>query len=133
MMDAQGALLKSAAPSTPVKLLGWSEVPKSGQRFIKEKNEKTAKRIADEAKSNRKIEDSKQSIEAKTDSSASSVEDLFAAIENQNKKCLRLIVKSDVHGSLEALVDGLRNRLLAKLIWILLVKVSVTLLKMMSL
>ena len=108
MMDAQGALLTSAAPSTPVKLLGWSEVPKSGQRFIKEKNEKTAKRIADEAKSNRKIEDSKQSIEAKTDSSASSVEDLFAAIENQNKKCLRLIVKSDVHGSLEALVDGLK-------------------------
>ena len=108
MMDAQGALLTSAAPSTPVKLLGWSEVPKSGQRFIKEKNEKTAKRIADEAKSNRKMEDSKQSIEAKSDSSASSVEDLFAAIENQNKKCLRLIVKSDVHGSLEALVDGLK-------------------------
>lgn len=108
MMDAQGALLTSAAPSTPVKLLGWSEVPKSGQRFIKEKNEKTAKRIADEAKSNRKMEDSKQSIEAKSDSSANSVEDLFAAIENQNKKCLRLIVKSDVHGSLEALVDGLK-------------------------
>ena len=108
MMDAQGALLTSAAPSTPVKLLGWSEVPKSGQRFIKEKNEKTAKRIADEAKANRKMEDSKQSIEAKSDSSASSVEDLFAAIENQNKKCLRLIVKSDVHGSLEALVDGLK-------------------------
>jgi translation initiation factor IF-2 len=107
MMDAQGTILTSAAPSTPVKILGWSEVPKSGDRFSKEKNEKSAKRIAEEAQSKRKIDQSKQSAEAKAEGNSASVEDLFAAIENQNKKCLRLIVKSDVHGSLEALVNGL--------------------------
>ena len=108
MVDAQGAVLTEAAPSTPVKILGWSEVPRSGDRFSKEKNEKSAKRIAEEAQSKRKMDQSKQTADAKAGSSSASVEDLFAAIENQNKKCLRLIVKSDVHGSLEALVGGLQ-------------------------
>ena len=107
MMDAQGNTLDSASPSTPVRIVGWSEVPKSGNFFNKEKNEKAAKRIAETTKSERKINDSKQNIEEKTEG-ASSVEELFAAIDNQQKKCLRLIVKSDVHGSMEALVDGLK-------------------------
>jgi translation initiation factor IF-2 len=106
MMDAQGNTLNEASPSTPVRIIGWSEVPKSGDQFNKEKSEKVAKRIAEAAKSDRKISDSKQSTEEKTEG-ASTVEDLFAAIEKQQKKCLRLIVKSDVHGSMEALVHGL--------------------------
>lgn len=106
MMDAQGNTLNEASPSTPVRIIGWSEVPKSGDQFNKEKSEKVAKRIAESAKSDRKISDSKQSTEEKTEG-ASTVEDLFAAIEKQQKKCLRLIVKSDVHGSMEALVHGL--------------------------
>ena len=40
-------------------------------------------------------------------SGGATVEDLFAAIEKQQKKCLRLIVKSDVHGSAEALANAL--------------------------
>jgi translation initiation factor IF-2 len=106
MMDAQGNNLNEASPSTPVRIIGWSEVPKSGDQFNKEKSEKVAKRIAEASKSDRKISDSKQSTEEKTEG-ASTVEDLFAAIEKQQKKCLRLIVKSDVHGSMEALVHGL--------------------------
>lgn len=106
MMDAQGNTLNEASPSTPVRIIGWSEVPKSGDQFNKEKSEKVAKRIAEASKSERKISDSKQNTEEKTEG-ASTVEDLFAAIEKQQKKCLRLIVKSDVHGSMEALVHGL--------------------------
>lgn len=109
MMDAQGAILNSAGPSTAVKILGWSEVPRSGQRFQKEKNEKTAKRMAEALKSEQKVRQAKQGTEEKSGGAAASVADLFAAIENQQKKCLRLIVKSDVHGSLEALVNGLES------------------------
>ena len=107
MVDAQGTVVNSAGPSSAVKILGWSEVPRSGDRFIREKNEKAAKRSADESKTERKLSDSKQVLQDKAGSAGSSVEDLFAAIENQKKKNLRLIVKSDVHGSLEALVSGL--------------------------
>ncbi len=109
MMDAQGAILNSAGPSTAVKILGWSEVPRSGERFKKEKNEKTAKHLAEDLKSEQKALQAKQGIEEKSGGAAASVADLFAAIENQQKKCLRLIVKSDVHGSLEALVNGLES------------------------
>ena len=107
MVDSQGTVVNSAGPSSAVKILGWSEVPRSGDRFIREKNEKAAKRSADEFKTKRKLTDSKQVLQDKAGSAGSSVEDLFAAIENQKKKNLRLIVKSDVHGSLEALVSGL--------------------------
>ena len=109
MVDAQGTVINSAGPSTAVKILGWSEVPRSGDRFNREKNEKTAKRSADESKTERKLSNSKQVLEDKAGNAGSSVEDLFAAIENQKKKNLRLIVKSDVHGSLEALVSGLEE------------------------
>ena len=109
MVDAQGNVINSAGPSTAVKILGWSEVPRSGDRFNKEKNEKAAKRTADESKTERKLSNSKQVLQDKAGNAGSSVEDLFAAIENQKKKNLRLIVKSDVHGSLEALVSGLED------------------------
>ena len=109
MVDAQGNVINSAGPSTAVKILGWSEVPRSGDRFNKEKNEKAAKRTADELKTERKLSNSKQVLQDKAGNAGSSVEDLFAAIENQKKKNLRLIVKSDVHGSLEALVSGLED------------------------
>ncbi|MAV39319.1 MAG: translation initiation factor IF-2 [Puniceicoccaceae bacterium] len=109
MMDAQGAILNAAGPSTAVKILGWSEVPRSGDHFQKEKNEKTAKRTAEASKSERKVLQAKQGTEEKSGGAAASVADLFAAIENQQKKCLRLIVKSDVHGSLEALINGLES------------------------
>lgn len=108
MFDDSGNVLKSAPPSTPVKVLGWSNVPASGDRFEKRKNEKIAKREAEEFTYQRKREDSARTAsgEEKKEGGAT-VEDLFAAIEKQQKKCLRLIVKSDVHGSAEALANAL--------------------------
>ena len=108
MMDTQGKIVNEAGPSTAVKIQGWSEVPYSGAPFSKEKNEKIAKRFAESLKSKRKLDESKQDLEEKANGGGASVDDLFAAIENQQKKCLKLIVKSDVYGSLEALVEGLK-------------------------
>lgn len=109
MTDADGNLVKTAPPSTPVKVIGWSDVPASGDRFSTEKNEKAAKRAAEDRISERKREDANAKEAADKEGGAATIEDLFAAIENQQKKSLRVIVKSDVHGSTEALVNALKN------------------------
>ena len=57
----------------------------------------------------RKLVDAASREEAARSGGAATVEDLFAAIENQQKKSLRVIVKSDVHGSTEALVNALKE------------------------
>jgi translation initiation factor IF-2 len=108
MTDADGNVMKSAPPATPVKVTGWSDVPASGTKFTTEKNEKVAKRFSEEAMQVRKLFDANAANEQSTSGGATTVEDLFAAIENQQKKSLRVIVKSDVHGSTEALVQALK-------------------------
>ena len=107
MTDADGNQLKDAPPATPVRVTGWSDVPASGTKFSTEKNEKSAKRCAEENIQLRKLHDAASTQQQNTEGGAATVEDLFAAIENQQKKCLRVIVKSDVHGSTEALVQAL--------------------------
>jgi translation initiation factor IF-2 len=107
MSDADGKQLKDAPPATPVKVTGWSDVPASGTKFSTEKNEKVAKRCAEENMQVRKLHEAATNTK-NTEGGATTVEDLFAAIENQQKKCLRVIVKSDVHGSTEALVQSLK-------------------------
>lgn len=108
LLDENGKTLNAAPPSTPVKVLGWSSVPASGDRFVSCKNEKTAKREAEEITYQRKRDaNARQEGDESKESGGATVEDLFAAIEKQQKKCLRLIVKSDVHGSAEALANAL--------------------------
>ncbi len=109
MTDADGNVLKSAPPATPVKITGWSSVPASGTKFTTEKNEKTAKRAAEDKVQTRKLADAAIASEQSSSGGAATVEDLFAAIENQQKKCLRVIIKSDVHGSTEALTTALES------------------------
>jgi translation initiation factor IF-2 len=108
MTDADGKQLKDAPPATPVKVTGWSDVPASGTKFSTEKNEKVAKRCAEENMQVRKLHEAAKTQQKNAEGGATTVEDLFAAIENQQKKCLRVIVKSDVHGSTEALVQSLK-------------------------
>ncbi|MGC6455437.1 MAG: translation initiation factor IF-2 [Coraliomargaritaceae bacterium] len=108
LLDDKGQILKSAPPSTPVKVLGWSAVPSAGDRFTTEKNEKAARRLAEEVAYQRKRDASaKEDANTEGSSGAPTVDDLFAAIESKQKKCLRVIVKSDVHGSAEALANAL--------------------------
>lgn len=109
MTDADGNTHKSAPPAMPVKVTGWSGVPSSGNKFTTEKNERSAKRDAEESAQARKMSEANESSDKSASAEATTVEDLFAAIENQQKKCLRVIVKSDVHGSTEALVQALEE------------------------
>ncbi|MEM8549416.1 MAG: translation initiation factor IF-2, partial [Verrucomicrobiota bacterium] len=103
MMDEHGKPIKSAPPSTPVRLMGWSGAPESGSTFMAVKNEKAAKREAEENAEDLK----KQDAPAAETASASDLDSLLAAIDEQSSKVLRIIIKGDVHGSVEALVGCL--------------------------
>lgn len=107
MLDENGKPVKAAPPSTPVKVIGWSDVPDSGMGFERVKNDKEAKRIAEdnlEESRKKEIADAEAIPTRKT-----SIEDLFQAIESNQKKVLRCILKADVHGSVEAIRGSLEE------------------------
>ncbi len=95
MINDRGQRVKEALPSMPVALLGLSEVPKAGDRLEVMKDEKTAKEIA--AKKQEAI------ISGMGVASHVSLEHLFEGIKAGKVEELKLIIKSDVQGSVEAL------------------------------
>ncbi len=102
MTDAQGKKVKKAGPSTPVEIIGLTEVPEAGDTFYEVKDEKTAKHL---------IERRKRAQREKTINATSRVtlNDLFSQIEKGNLKQLNLIVKADVQGSVEAVKQSLEK------------------------
>ena len=107
MMDDQGQQIKQAPPSTPVNILGWSGVPSSGGIFACSKNEREARREAEdfEQLSNVVVPEPEEEGEK---SETSGVEALFAAISRSKSAAYRVILKADVGGSLEALRETLQ-------------------------
>ncbi len=107
MMDDSGKPVKQALPSTPVSILGWSDIPASGGEFTVVKNERDAKRMAEE----RLTELKRESIvvEEDVEQKPATLETLFEAIEQTRKKVFKLVVKCDVHGSIEAVKDVLSS------------------------
>ncbi|MBR1703574.1 MAG: translation initiation factor IF-2 [Lachnospiraceae bacterium] len=101
MVDDKGRRVKEAGPSTPVEILGLSDVPSAGEVFIAHENDKTAKSFAETYLAQNK---EKKLEETKT---AMSLDDLFSQIQEGNLKELNLIVKADVQGSVEAVKQSL--------------------------
>jgi translation initiation factor IF-2 len=104
MFDEHGKTLKVATPSTPARVIGWSDAPSAGSVFEAVKNEKAAKIVAEENAEGLKKRPSPTEPAARP-----TLEDLFSAIENQKKKTYRVVVRCDVHGSLEAVVGALNE------------------------
>lgn len=102
MFDDKGKKIKSAGPSIPVEILGLSEVPSAGDRFIVCKDEKTARNMAELRKQKIKA-DSHQA------SNRVSLEDLYSQIQEGKVKELAIVVKADVQGSVEAIRQSLEK------------------------
>ncbi len=105
MIDDQGNQVKLAPPSTPVNILGWSGVPESGSIFTRTKNEREARREAEEfAQLGKEVASIPEDEEGDENSG---VDALFAAISRSKSTAYRVILKADVVGSLEALKGSL--------------------------
>lgn len=99
ILNDKGNNLAKALPSQPVEVLGLGEPPQAGDECAVVENEKTARDITEYRL--KKIQDAAQIVSAK------SLDQLFAAASNSEKKKLSLIIKSDVHGSAEAIQGSL--------------------------
>jgi translation initiation factor IF-2 len=100
MFDEKGASIKAAGPSTPAMVLGLSHTPSAGDDFLVVKNERKAREVAEFRKS--KTRDAKLALQQ-----ASKLEDMFSQMADGQAESISVIIKSDVHGSAEALRDSL--------------------------
>ena len=102
MKDDKGKSVKAAGPSTPVEIMGLTEVPEAGETFYEVKNEKMAKHL---------IERRKRQAREKAMANATKVtlDNLFSQMEEGKLKVLNLIVKADVQGSVEAVKQSLEK------------------------
>ena len=100
MLNHRGQRMIQAGPSMPVEIYGISGVPMAGDQFIVVKDEKTAKQIIDYRQAQTKAKDM-------AGRDMVSLDDLYERIKEGAIKELNIIIKADVQGSLEALIDSL--------------------------
>ena len=100
MFDETGASIKEAGPSSPAVVLGLSKTPSAGDDFLVVKNERKAREVAEFRQG--KTRDAKLAQQQ-----ASKLDDMFNQMKEGQLSTLPIIIKSDVHGSAEALRDAL--------------------------
>lgn len=100
MFDYRGNRIEKAGPSTPIVVMGLNDVPRAGDLFRVVESEKEARVIVDE------IEDEEGTQAAPP---KATLEDLFERLQAGEEQELRLIVKADVQGSLEPIVNSLKE------------------------
>lgn len=101
MHDFRGRAINAAGPSTPIAVSGLNGIPTAGDQFRIVKDEKEARRLVTELQ-----EQQKQPVER---ARRVSLDDFFASMQEGTTKTLRLIVKADVQGSLEPIVNSLNK------------------------
>ncbi len=102
MIDDLGNKTHETGPSTPVEIVGLSGVPDAGDEVVAVASEKDAKQISEHRLQ-------KQRAKELAKKSRANLEKLFTNMGTQDVKELKLIVKADVHGSIEALTDSLKD------------------------
>ncbi len=102
MFDESGNAMLEAGPSIPVEISGLSNVPEVGEIFVILEDEKKARQIAEER-------EHKLRAETIMDDQKTSLDNLFSKIEEGQANELRLILKGDVQGSVEALKSSLEQ------------------------
>ena len=102
MFDYTGAKIKEAGPSVPVSVMGLSDVPKAGELFNVVKSEKIAReKIADRQMKVERLELEQDSVV--------NLEQLFARVQAGEEEELRLVIKADVQGSLEPIINSVQE------------------------
>ncbi|MBP2650262.1 MAG: lepA 1 [Firmicutes bacterium] len=101
MVNERGEKVKKALPSTPVEVLGLSDVPQAGD-ILNVVDERTARMVAERRQSKKRSDELGQNQKVTLD-------DLFKQIQDGNIKDLNVVIKSDVQGSTEALRQSLEN------------------------
>ena len=102
IINSNGSKIKSAGPSSAIEILGLNNAPSAGETFQVVENEKKAREIS-EYRINR--EKDKKLLKQKNDNS----EDLFESFNESSKKILNVIIKTDVAGTCEAIVNSLND------------------------
>ncbi|MEO5356669.1 MAG: translation initiation factor IF-2 [Nitrospirae bacterium YQR-1] len=102
LIDDEGAKIVEAGPSTPVEVVGFSDVPDAGESFMVVDEEKRARQII---MARRQKTQTTHAVHPKK----LNLDELYAKIKEQAIKELNLIIKSDVQGSAEALKSSLEN------------------------
>jgi len=100
MFDESQKSIEAAGPSSPAVVLGLSHTPSAGDDFLVIKNERKAREAAEFRKT--KTRDAKLAMQQ-----ASKLEDMFSQMKDDEISSISVIIKSDVHGSAEALRDAL--------------------------
>ena len=102
MKNDKGQKIKKAGPSTPVEIMGLTNVPEAGDTFYEVKDEKMAKHLIERRK--------RQEREKKVaEDNRVTLNNLFEKMESENLKQLNIIVKADVQGTAEALKQSLEK------------------------
>jgi translation initiation factor IF-2 len=109
LIDDKGENVKEAPPSTPVQVLGLSEVPEAGDEFRVAPDEKMARTVAEARAYRRRVRERTIERHVPAAHGAVRLEDIFEQIQRGETATLNLILKADVHGSLEAVTESLRK------------------------
>jgi len=96
LIDDLGNQIKEAGPAMPVEVLGFSELPNVGDSLVQMENERASKKLSEERLEERRKE---RLVQPKK----SRLEDMLAAVEGGQKAQLKLILRTDVQGSAEAI------------------------------
>ncbi len=107
LINDRGEQVKEAGPSSPVQVLGLSDVAEAGREFVVAPTEKVANRVADAREHWHR--QASLGREAHAMSGGAKLEDLFAQIQAGEAATLNLVVKADVNGTLEAVTESLKK------------------------
>jgi translation initiation factor IF-2 len=102
MFDDKGKRIKTASPSMPVAIQGLSGVPEAGNEFAVLSDDKKAREVAEYRQ--RKIKETELFKSSKV-----SLENVFEKLREEELKELNILLKTDVQGSVEALLEALRK------------------------
>ncbi|MDI6717259.1 MAG: translation initiation factor IF-2 [Actinomycetota bacterium] len=100
MNDDKGHSVRTATPAQPVEIIGLSSLPQPGEEIKVVEDEKVARRIAEERSLKRRLIEQEQRRRV-------TLEDLFDRIQEGEVKELKLVIKADTQGSVEALKEAL--------------------------